>query len=106
MFVAALTTRRGDGAGGGGYLSNCDTVVKVTASHAQALAMLGLVDSGEVDIHPGADAAGGRFNFLEVRLKCRRGVCDDCALCANSSPSWWAGCPQQPTTLGLMVRQP
>jgi len=47
-------------------------VVKVTASHAQALAVLGLVDSGDVDIHPGADAAGGQFNFLEVRLGCRR----------------------------------
>jgi hypothetical protein len=50
--------------------SNCATVVKVTASHAQALAVLGLVQRGEVDIHPGADGSRGQFNFLEVSGGC------------------------------------
>jgi hypothetical protein len=104
VFVAALTTCRGKWGGGWLHHSNCETVVKVTASHAQVLAALGLVDSGDVDIHPGAEAAGGQFNFLEVRLECGRGVCDDCVLCADHSQSvcsaapsttplscWWSG---------------
>lgn len=59
-------------------------VVKVTASHEHGLRAMGLVEKGEVDIHPGfGPRPDSPFNFFQVHPY----ACIDCesvlALCDN-----------------------